>query len=203
MSETDTADLVNELRADAANCRAEKDGGPMDDVLEAQAQRNETIAAALEAAQAREKKLEAELAEVKRERDAYKSSRWHWKQTAVRFAERSNERLARAEAAEEVADNLGEMSRQFANELIAAEASLAAANERVKELEAEVETLRNSVTWKRGETAPRDGTVILGRWDGMDKWRIRYDRGWFYADGEQSECPQPVWWRHETAARKE
>lgn len=121
---TDTADLVKELRADALFLAA-------NDLDRAKETAPWKAAAALEATQARADKLEEELVEAKRERDAYKSSRWHWKQTAVRFAERSNERLARAEAAEEVADNLGEMSRQFANELIAAEASLAAAKERV------------------------------------------------------------------------
>ena len=45
---------------------------------------------------------------------------------------------ARAEAAEKVADDLGEMARQFADELIAAEASLAAARDAALEEAAKI-----------------------------------------------------------------
>ena len=49
--------------------------------------------------------------------------------------------------------------------------------------------------WRPIESAPKDGTVIWGRWVDQTPWKVVYDRGWFYAEGEQSECPSPDEWR--------
>lgn len=49
--------------------------------------------------------------------------------------------------------------------------------------------------WRPIDSAPKDGTVIWGRWVDQTPWKVVYDRGWFYAEGEQSECPSPDEWR--------
>lgn len=127
---TDTADLVKsptliQRLETCARRRAEQFGCDITMTAEWQAiEKLGDMEDALSSTQARADKLEAELAEAKRERDAYKSSRWHWKQTAVRFAERSNERLARAESAE---------------------SSLAAANERVAAAERRAAAYREAL----------------------------------------------------------
>lgn len=114
MTHPTPADLVKELRADAENCRAEKDGGHMDDVLEAQAQRNEAIAAALSSTQVREKKLEAELVEVKREIERLRGQVTFLGDKAGEKALECGRQRVRAESAESSLTQAREALKPFA-----------------------------------------------------------------------------------------
>lgn len=132
---TDTADLVKSLRADALWASQGMQ-------IIAERHTSWQAAAALSSTQARADKLEAELVEAKNITAMLRDNN----RELVGMLDDANNR---AEAAEKVAENLGEMARQRADELIAIQAELAEAkrerDEAYDRLGEEITELRNDV----------------------------------------------------------